>query len=101
MGVVLLNLGRAKEALPHFEEQLRMASELVTQDPLRVEHRYSLSEAYENLGRVAVVLRQKERARTQLNEALKVYDGLAARSAISAEYAQVPGRIRKELADLR
>jgi non-specific serine/threonine protein kinase/serine/threonine-protein kinase len=101
MGVVLLNLGRAKEAMPHFEAQLHLSGELVAQDPLRVEHRYSLSEAYENLGRVAAVLQQRDRARNQLNEALKVYDGLAARNAISAEYAQVPQRIRKELSDLR
>ena len=52
------------------------------------------------LGRVAAVLRQQERARAQLNDALKIYDGLAARNAISAEYAHVPERIRKELAEL-
>jgi len=101
MGVVLLSMGRAREAEPHFEAQLRLAADLMQQDPLRVEHRYSLSEAYENLGRVAAVLRQRARAQAQLNEALKIYDGLSARNAISAEYAQVPDRIRKELAELK
>ena len=101
MGVVLLSMGRAREAEPHFQAQLRLASDLMEQDPLRVEHRYSLSEAYENLGRVAAVLRHRDRAQAQLTEALKIYDGLSARNAISAEYAQVPDRIRKELAELK
>jgi non-specific serine/threonine protein kinase/serine/threonine-protein kinase len=101
MGVVLLTMGKARESEPHFEEQLRLASDLMQQDPLRVEHRYSLSEAYENLGRVAALQRRQDRARAQLNEALKIYQVLAERNAISAEYAHVPDRIRKEMAELK
>jgi Tfp pilus assembly protein PilF len=62
-----------------------------------VEHRYSLSEAYENLGRVAAKAGQRDRARNYLREALNIYDELGARDAISAEYAWVPDRIRKEM----
>src|SRR5262249_27088435 len=51
VGFVLLSMGRYLDAQKHFEEQRRLATELVKQDPVRVEHRYSLSEAYENLGR--------------------------------------------------
>ena len=42
-------------------------------------------------------LGQKEQAATLLNDALKIYDALRARGAISAEYAEVPERIQKEL----
>jgi hypothetical protein len=35
-----------------------------------------------------------------LREALKIYDELAARRAISAEYAHVPDRIKKELPEV-
>src|SRR5205807_9143191 len=100
IGVVLLNMGNAMPARSHFEQQRKIAEELVKLDPVRVEHRYSLSEAYENLGRVAMRMNQKERARTNLNEALKIYAELAARGAISAEYDQVPDRIRKELSEI-
>jgi hypothetical protein len=50
---------------------------------------------------VAGQLGQKERARTLLGDALKIYDDLRARGAISAEYADVPGRIQKEQKELK
>jgi Tfp pilus assembly protein PilF len=64
---------------------------------MAVSYSYSLSEAYENLGRVAHRLGQEQRARAYLNDALKIYDNLRERGAISAEYAEVPDRIKKEL----
>ena len=75
----------------------RSTKNLVRVDPLAVSHSYSLSEAYENLGRVAYRLGQEQRARAYLNDALKIYDELRARNAISAEYAEVPARIQREL----
>jgi len=101
IGYVLLNMGKPVAAEPHFEHQRKIDHELVKQDPVRVEHQYSLSEAYENLGRVAHQLKQKDRARSELKEALRIYEALAARNAISAEYANVPDRIKKELAEVR
>jgi non-specific serine/threonine protein kinase/serine/threonine-protein kinase len=98
IGVVLLDMGKAVQAQSHFEQQRRIAEGLVKLDPVRVEHQYSLSEAYENLGRVAMRLNQTDRARTQLREALRIYEELARRGAVSAEYADVPGRIKRELA---
>jgi tetratricopeptide (TPR) repeat protein len=97
IGVVLLNMGKLQKAQEHFESQLKIASELVKLDPVRVAHRYNLSEAYENLGRVAAKSGQTDRARNLLREALSIYEELGARDAISAEYAWVPGRIRKEM----
>ena len=70
-------------------------------DPMAVAHRYSLSEAQENLGRVANLLGQKQQAVALLNDALKIYDELQSRGAISAEYAGVPARIRKELSEVK
>jgi non-specific serine/threonine protein kinase/serine/threonine-protein kinase len=97
IGVVLLDMGRAVQARSHFEDQRKVAEALAEQDPVRIEHQYSLSEAYENLGRVAMRLKQRDRAQAQLNQALKIYQDLETRGAISAEYADVPARIRKEL----
>jgi non-specific serine/threonine protein kinase/serine/threonine-protein kinase len=97
MGVVLLNMGNAMTAQSHFEQQRKIAERLVELDPLRVEHRYSLSEAYENLGRVDLRLGRKEEGQKWLGRALAVYDDLGSRSAISAEYAKVPDRIRAEM----
>ena len=68
---------------------------------MAVSHRYSLSEAYENLGRVANRLGKKRQAVALLNDALKIYDELKSRGAISAEYAAVPARIQKELSDVK
>jgi tetratricopeptide (TPR) repeat protein len=101
VGYVLLKMGKPTAAQPHFERQRKIDDELAKKDPVRVEHQYSLSEAHENLGLAAFQLRRKEQARSELKEALRIYDVLAARGAISAEYAQVPDRIRKELAEVR
>src|SRR5439155_876735 len=98
---VLLEMGRLREAQGHFEQQRKIDVELVKVDPMGVSYLYSLSEAYENLGRAAQRLGQKDRARTLLHDALKIYDGLQARGAISAEYAHVPARIQKELAEVK
>ena len=97
VGVVLLNMGNALTAQSHFEQQRKIAEKLVALDPLRVEHRYSLSEAYENLGRVDLRLGRGDQGRKWLARALAIYDELSGRSAISAEYAHVPDRIRKEM----
>jgi non-specific serine/threonine protein kinase/serine/threonine-protein kinase len=97
IGVVLLNMGNALTAQSHFEQQRKIAERLVALDPLRVEYRYSLSESYENLGRVDLRLGRKEAGRKWLMRALAIYDELAARGAVSAEYAQVPDRIRTEM----
>ena len=67
---------------------------------MAVDYRYSLSEAYENLGRVADRLGNHGRARALLNDALRVYDELLARGAVSAEYAAVPERIRREMGEV-
>ena len=98
IGVVLPAMGRPSEAAPHFEQQRKLAEQLVNRDPVAVEHRYSLSEAYENLGKVFMKLQAYDRARPYLQDALKIYEELKARGAISAEYAEVPARIEKELA---
>jgi Tfp pilus assembly protein PilF len=90
-------MGLAPAAQAHFEQQRKIDEELIQLDPMAIAHRYSLSEAYENLGRAAMKLGQKERARAYLRDALKIYDDLRARGAISAEYAQVPERIQREL----
>src|SRR5207244_8424322 len=100
IGYVLLELGSPAEARAHFEQQRKIAADLVKLDPIRVEHRYSLSEAFENLGRVAVRQKRPDLARSSLHEALHIYEELAAREAISAEYAHVPDRIRKEISEL-
>ena len=97
MGVVLLQMGNALTAQAHFEQQRKIAERLVTLDPVRVEHRYSLSEAYENLGRVDLRMGRTQEGRKWLGQALRIYDELGARSAISAEYASVPARIRGEM----
>ena len=97
LGYVLLEMGKPREAQEHFERQRKIGEDLVRVDPLAVSHSYSLSEAYENLGRVAYRLGQEQRARAYLNDALKIYDELRARNAISAEYAEVPARIKREL----
>jgi non-specific serine/threonine protein kinase/serine/threonine-protein kinase len=99
IGVVLLEMGNALTAQTHFEEQRKLAEKLVSVDPARVEHRYSLSEAYENLGRVQLRLERREEGRKWLARALAVYDELGGRGAISAEYAVVPDRIRREIAE--
>ena len=99
IGVVLLNMGNALTAESHFEQQRKIAERLVALDPLRVEHRYSLSEAYENLGRVALRVGRRDDARKRLAQALAMYQELGARGAISAEYAEVPDRIRREMAE--
>ncbi len=78
-------------------QQRRLDEELIQLDPMGVSYRYSLSEAYENLGRVAKQLGQKEQGQAYLREALKIYDELRARGAISAEYAEVPARIKSEM----
>jgi non-specific serine/threonine protein kinase/serine/threonine-protein kinase len=101
LGYVLLKMGKPTAAQPHFERQRKIDDELVKKDPVRVEHQYSLSEAHENLGLVSLRLQRKELAKSELKEALRIYEVLAARGAISAEYAQVPDRIRKELAEVR
>jgi Tfp pilus assembly protein PilF len=64
---------------------------------MTVTYHYSLSEAYENLGRVALQRSQKERGHAYLRDALAIYEELAKRGAISAEYAEVPARIRREM----
>jgi serine/threonine protein kinase/tetratricopeptide (TPR) repeat protein len=97
IGFVLLELGSALTAQTHFEQQRQLDEALIQLDPMGVSYRYSLSEAYENLGRVAKQLGQKEQGQSYLREALKIYDELSARGAISAEYAGVPGRIRSEM----
>ncbi|MEO8371042.1 MAG: protein kinase [Candidatus Solibacter sp.] len=101
VGFVLLEMGKAREAQEHFEQQRKLDVELVKADPMGVSYLYSLSEAYENLGRVSKVLGQQDRARTLLNDALKIYDDLQARGAVSAEYAKVPARIQKELSEVK
>jgi non-specific serine/threonine protein kinase/serine/threonine-protein kinase len=97
IGVVLLNMGNALTAQGHFEQQRKIAERLVDRDPVRVEHRYSLSEAFENLGRVDLRLGRTEEGRSWLARALRIYDELSARGAVSAEYAGVPARIRAEI----
>ena len=99
IGVVLLEMGNALTAQTHFEQQRKLAERLVSVDPARVEHRYSLSEAYENLGRVQLRLERREEGRKWLGRALAVYDELGGRGAISAEYAVVPDRIRREITE--
>jgi tetratricopeptide (TPR) repeat protein len=94
---VLLEMGNALPAQAHFEQQRKLGEELIRLDPMGVTYRYSLSEAYENLGRVALRVGAKERGNAYLREALKIYDELGARGAISAEYAEVPARIRNEM----
>jgi Tfp pilus assembly protein PilF len=69
----------------------------VAQDPVRVPHRYSLSEAYENLARVDLKLGRRQEARKRFTQALAIYQELERRGAISAEYAAVPARIRKAM----
>jgi serine/threonine protein kinase/tetratricopeptide (TPR) repeat protein len=101
IGYVLLETGNALAARGHFEQQRKIDEELIKLDPMAVAHRYSLSEAYENLGRVANRLGQKQQAKALLNDALKVYDELKLRGAISAEYAAVPARIEKELSEVK
>jgi non-specific serine/threonine protein kinase/serine/threonine-protein kinase len=98
IGYVLLEMGKARDARVHFEQQRKLDEELIRLDPVGVAHRYSLSEALENLGRAAQRLGEKERGNSYLREALKIYDELSARGAISAEYAGVPARIRGEIA---
>ena len=67
-----------------------------------VSYRYSLSEAYENLGRVALAVgERRSAANAYLRDALQIYDDLRARGAISAEYAAVPERIRRELGEVK
>jgi len=94
-------LGRARQAQEHFEEQRKIDQDLLRLDPLGVAYLYSLSEAYENLGRVALTLGEKARARTLMKDALQIYSDLGARGAISAEYAHVPSRISTELAAIK
>jgi tetratricopeptide (TPR) repeat protein len=101
IGYALLEMGKPREAQDHFENQRKIGEDLVRVDPMAVSYSYSLSEAYENLGRVAHRLGQEQRARTYLNDALKIYDALRDRNAISAEYAEVPDRIKKELGEVR
>jgi non-specific serine/threonine protein kinase/serine/threonine-protein kinase len=101
IGFVLLEMGNALTAQSHFEQQRKLAESLVSLDPVRVEHQYSLSEAYENLGRVDLRLQRQQEGRKWLARALAVYDELARRGAISAEYAGVPDRIRREIAEAR
>jgi non-specific serine/threonine protein kinase/serine/threonine-protein kinase len=97
IGYVLLAMGKPRQAQDHFERQRKIGEDLIRVDPMAVSYRYSLSEAYENLGRVARRLGQQQRARAYLNDALQIYDDLRTRGAISAEYAEVPDRIKKEL----
>jgi eukaryotic-like serine/threonine-protein kinase len=97
VGYVLLEVGNALPAQAHFEQQRKLDEELIRLDPMGVTYRYSLSEAYENLGRVALRMGREGRGREYLREALKVYEDLSARGAISAEYAAVPARIRSEM----
>jgi len=97
IGVVLLEMGNPLTAQTHFEQQRKIGEGLVDVDPLRVEHRYSLSEAYENLGRVDLRMGRPQEGRRWLARALAIYDELGARGAISAEYANVPERIRGEM----
>ena len=97
VGYCLLQLGDLSAAQTHFEQQRKLDEELIRLDPMGVTYRNSLSEAYENLGRVALRLGQKEKGRNYLREALKIYDELGARGVISAEYAHIPARIRSEL----
>jgi len=101
IGYVLLETGNALAARGHFEQQRKIDEDLIKLDPMAVSHRYSLSEAHENLGRVANLLGQKKQAIALLNDALKIYDELQSRGAISAEYAAVPARIQKELAEVK
>ena len=46
-------------------------------------------------------LGKKQQAVALLNDALKIYDELQSRGAISAEYAGVPARIQKELSEVK
>jgi hypothetical protein len=55
-GYVLLEMGSAVAAQAHFEQQRKLDEELIRLDPMGVSYRYSLSEALENLGRVALRL---------------------------------------------
>ena len=98
IGFVLLETGNALAARGHFEQQRKIDEELIRLDPMAVSHRYSLSEACENLGRVADRLGQKKQANALLNDALKIYDELQSRGAISAEYAAVPPASKKNSA---
>src|SRR5262249_49551964 len=97
IGVTLLAMGNAPAAQSHFEQQRKIAERLVAHDPLRVEHRYNLSEVYENLGKVDLRMGRVLQGRKWLADALGIYDELEKRSAISAEYAEVPARIRREM----
>jgi serine/threonine protein kinase/tetratricopeptide (TPR) repeat protein len=101
LGVVLLDTGNAGEAERHFEQQRTLTAHLAKLDPLRVDYQYSLSEALENLGRVALRMGRVPEGRAHLGNALRIYDELRVRGAVSAEYAQVPDRIRKEMAGAR
>jgi tetratricopeptide (TPR) repeat protein len=101
IGYVLLETGNALAARTHFQQQRKIDEELIRLDPMAVAHRYSLSEAHENLGRVASRLGQKQQAVALLSDALKIYDELESRGAISAEYAGVPARIQKELSAVK
>ena len=97
IGFVLLAMGNARAAQSHFEEQRKLAAGLAEVDPLRVDYQYSLSEALENLGRVSLQLGRVKEGKAYLREALEIYEALKARGAISAEYAEVPGRIEREM----
>ena len=68
IGYVLLEMGNALTAQSHFEQQRKLDEELIRLDPMGVTYRYSLSEAYENLGRVALRLGRKDAAVQYLRE---------------------------------
>ncbi len=108
LGYVELQMGNPKDASLNFERQREIAGKLVAADPLRIEHQYSLSEAMENIGKVSLFFanrsksadvrrRRAAEAKTSLLQALRIYEVLRERGAISAEYASVPKRIEEEL----
>ena len=59
MGVTLLKLRKASEAMRHLETQKDLVEELMVADKVRVEYPVSLSEAHENIGLVQAECRAR------------------------------------------
>ena len=98
IGWVLVRLGRVREADEHFRHQLELAQQLVATDPMRIEYQRALAGAYENQGSVFEHKKNCGDARASYEKALRVFDALRARKALSAEYAETPARLQKSIA---
>ena len=109
IGSVLLRMDRTGEALKNFEKQLSLVEGLISSDPLRTDYKTGLAACQKNIG--LVIARQAEKAagtreqirywrqaRQHFEKALGIYKGLLGRGALSAEYAQIPPSLEKEIA---